>query len=281
MNIFSYRDYRQLIGDAITRWRGERSNLSNREIGRRMGYQSPSWYREAIVDAAKNITEETARRFASFLHFSDRETDFLVLLVKHNQARTGEERAHFHAKLLPYWRETGTDDHILNAHEYKFMDKWFYSVIRELLPLCPEFGNRNSAERLALARKLRIILSDSQIDEAVRVLEELKFIRRDASGAYRKTGKGIRAEKTRAAQHLISRLIDHGKTIVDETDPKFRLIKTSLLCLSKATSGDIEKKINDFCREIADDAGADQTGIDRLYAMNIQFFPLTKLPEEE
>ncbi|MBN1577720.1 MAG: TIGR02147 family protein [Chitinispirillaceae bacterium] len=281
MNIYSYLDYRQFIRDRVDGLRSGNVNLSIREVLRRVRCSSPSYYKEVIVDAKKKMSIATGRRFADFFRLSGDETDYFLLLIQYNQAKTEIEKLHFYKQLLHFTKKPATDDHFLNINEYGYMAEWQNAVIRELLPLADDFGNRNPDEREALAQLLRMKVTDRQIDEAIRLLDALKFIRKNAKGSYRKTGSTIRAEKkTPAAFRALCQFMDLGKSIINTTDPRYRLFKVAILGMNKETFTILEKKIDEACREMITIAGASVPHIDRLYAMNIQFFPLTKLPEE-
>jgi uncharacterized protein (TIGR02147 family) len=162
------------------------------------------------------------------------------------------------------------------------MAQWQNTVIRELMPLLGDFGNRGREEREAIARLLRMNVSDRQIDDAIKLLEMLKFIKKDRKGNYRKTDAAIKADKkTPAAFKMLSQFTDLGKSIINTTDPEHRLFKIAVLSMNRAIRAVIEKRIDEMCQEIVGLSGSASGKADRLYAMNIQFFPLTRLPEEE
>ena len=279
MNIYSYLDYRQFLRDRIDTLRRENDKLSIRELLRRVQCSSPSYYKEVVVDARKKMSLTTARRFAAFLRLSADETGYLLLLVQYNQAVSDVDRQHFYELLLRCRKKPAAENHFLKISEYGYMSEWHHTVIRELLPLLGDFGNRNGEERARLARLLRVNLTDRQIDEAITILEKLKFIRKNEDGNFEKSDSTIRIEqKSPAAYRALCRFLDMGKSIIPATDSLYRLFKVAVLGMNRDTAAVIEKKINDLCQEIVSIAGTAEP--DRLYAMNIQFFPLTRLPEE-
>jgi uncharacterized protein (TIGR02147 family) len=282
MSIYTYLDYRHFLRDRVATLRKENPKLSIREILRRVECASPSYYKEVVVDGRKKMSLSAARRFADFLRLTTSETDYFLLLVQYNQAATDLDKEHFYARILATRKiPVSTEDHFLKIDEYGYMAQWHHTVVRELLPLLRNFGNRNGEERARLARLLRTELTDRDIDEAVKLLEELRFIKKDKEGNYIKSDSTIRIEqKSPAAYQALCRFLDLGKTIIPATDPLYRLFKVAVLGMNRDTAAAIEKKINEVCQEIVQIAGAGTPETDRLYAMNIQFFPLTRLPEE-
>jgi len=259
----------------------ENPHLSVREVLRRVHCSSPSYYKEVIVDAKKRMSLATARRFAEFFRLSTGETDFFLLLVQYNQAKSELERIRFYEQILQVMPKSSVEDHFLNINEYGYLSDWHNSVVRELLPLAKAFANRDANEREALARLLRRKIPEGQIDSAIRLLESLNFIRRDRDGNYVKSEVAIKnGDKTPAAFRTLCQFTDLGKSIINTTDPLYRLFKIAVLSMNEENFAVIEKKINDVCSEIVALSGTSQRPPDRLYALNIQFFPLTRLPEE-
>ncbi len=283
MNIYSYSDYRRFIRDEIESLRKENPKLSIREILRRVGCSSPSYYKEVIIDGRKNMSVPVARRFSDFLKLSGNEAEYFLLLVQYNQAKTELERLSFYEKLLNFRKRTASEDYFLKVNEYGYMMDWCNMVVRELLPLAGDFGNRSEAERNALVQLLRVKLSEKQIDDSIRLLEALNFIKKNSRGNYRKTDATIRAEnKSPAAFQTLCQFTELGNRVINTTDPQYRMFKVAVTAMSGKSYKIIEKKISDLCREIVEIASsADGAETDRLYAINIQFFPLTKLPEEK
>jgi len=282
IDIFSYHDFRQYIRDRVEAVRAEQEHLSIREILRRVQCASPSYYKEVILDGKKRMSPAAARRFAAFFMLSAPETEYFLLLLNYNQAKTELDRLHFLDKLMSFKKRPVTASHFLTINEYGYMAEWHHAVIRELLPLLPEFGNRNEEERRQLARLLRVKLTDRQIDESITLLESLKFVRRNKQGNFEKTDTTIRVEKkTPAAYKTLCEFMNMAKTVINTTDAATRLVKMAVLNLDAEAYAIIEKKLNEAFQEIVEVAADKKGDADRLYAMNMQFFPLTRLPGEE
>ena len=72
-----------------------------------------------------------------------------------------------------------------------------------------------------------------------------------------------------------------AKTVVSTSDVTSRMVKMGILALNSEAYSIIERKLNEAFQEIVDIATDTTTANDRLYAMNIQFVPITRLPGEE
>jgi uncharacterized protein (TIGR02147 family) len=280
MNVYGYMDYREFIRDSVDQLRS-RYKITNRGISKKVGVKSPSYYKETVVDGTKNMSVEVARKFAKMLQLNNKETGYLAALTELGLAKTEYEKSLALEKVLRLRKRSTVDSHFLEINEYTYTYSWRYTVIREMLPLLSGFGNRSAEERTEMAKLLRPDITDKQIDEAIRLLESMKFVRKDRNGNYVKKDNIIRGENTpRIAHTALCQLVDIGKTVINQVDPESRRFKTLVLNVTKEICDMVQNKIDDFCHEILDLASKDGENGDRIYTMNIQFYPLTKFPEK-
>ncbi len=280
MNIYSYNDYRLYLKEAFSSLRRRNGNLSMREIHRRIGCTSPSYFKEVVVDAKKNMSFTMARKVAAFLKLDAHETEYFLALVGYNQAKTELERNHFYDQLIRYHGRSSADNRFLNVQEHAYLSSWEISAIREILQFHRNFGNRNADERRELADRFLPKLTDDQIVKAVETLKSLGFIRKDGRGNYRKTGQNLRSvKKTPAAYLTLCQNMKHALEIINTASPESRLFKNLIISVSAQAYEIIENRIQEFSKEILDIVSNDSLPEERLYSLGIQLFPLTKLPE--
>lgn len=283
MNIYSYTDYRQFIKARVEELRKRIPKLSIRELLRRVGCTSPSYYKEVILDGKIKMSLSKARDFAAFFNLSGTETAYLLLLVQYTHAKTQNERIYLYEQMLKSEKPppSATDDRILTVNEYAYLSNWYLSAIREVLQFYPGFGNRNREERLRLSRFFCVKMTEEQICEAIDILERLGFIAKNEAGNYRKTAQNIRSvQKTPAAYKTLCHHMQMAQTIINTAPPASRVFKTMVLSMTEETYLLIENKINELSREIYSLLNKEKHREDRLYSLSMQFFPLTKLPEE-
>jgi uncharacterized protein (TIGR02147 family) len=281
MNIYHYINFRDFIKDAFSALRNENENLSIREILRRIGCASPSYFKEVIIDAQKKMSPVMTRKFALFLKLDTRETDYFLALVGYNQAETESERILYYEELLRHKVHTASENKFLELREYEYLSSWELSAIREFLHFHDGFKNLDAEERKKLAGCFLPKISDEQIKNAIQTLESLEFIKKDAHGNYRKTKQNIRSvKKTPAAYRTLCQNMKHALEIINTASPENRIFKNVIVSISSPTYEIIEKKVQEFCKEILDIASNDAYPEDRLYSLGLQFFPLTKLPED-
>ncbi len=282
MNLYDYTDYREFLKATFSELRRKNKNLSIREILRRIGTASPSYYKEVVIDAKKNMSPAMARKFASFLKMDANETSFFVALVGYNQAVKESERIRFYEEMLLYKSHQASEARFLEIREYQYLSTWELSAIREFLHFYKEFKNLDSSEREKLANCFLPKITEQQICKAIEVLESLGFIKKDSKGCYRKTSQNIRCiNKTSAAYLTLCQNMKHALQIINQADPETRIFKNLIISISASTYKILEKKVQEFCKEILNIVSNDTNPEDRLYSLGIQLFPLTKLPEDK
>ncbi len=282
MSVYSYSDYRQFLKDAFCELQRKNKHLSIREILRRIGSASPSYYKEVVIDSKKNMSQAMARKVAAFLKLDKNEADYFLALVGYNQSKTELERAVSYERLIRCVRRESVENRFLSVNEYKYLSSWEIPALREALRFHARFGNRDDADRKLLADRFLPKVTDEQVRKAITLLESLKFIEKDSAGNYRKTNHNIRCvEKTPAAYTILCQNMKHAQEIINTIAPETRIFKALILSVSAQEYALIEKKVNEFSKEILDIASNQGSVKDRLYSLGVQLFPLTKMPKEK
>jgi uncharacterized protein (TIGR02147 family) len=278
MTVYSFTDYREYLQKAFDDIRKRRRNLSMREILRRIGCTSPSYYKEVIVDRKKNMSAAVARKIAAFLNLDGAETEYFIALVGHNQAKNELERNHFYRKMVDNFRGRNSEHHVLSSGEYAYLSSWEIPAIRELLLFYDTFGNRTTEERETLAQKFIPEVTGEQVGAAIDLLEKLQFVRKNPAGNYRRTEQNIRQTGKNPLSYLLLRQsMKHAVQIINKASPDTRIFKNLTISLSEHAYGILENRIQEFCREIIDIVSNDVQPADRLYTLGVQLFPLTKV----
>jgi uncharacterized protein (TIGR02147 family) len=282
MTIFNYTDYRLFLKDEFSALQHKNKHLSMREILRRIGCVSPSYFKETVMDAKKNMGVSMARKIAAFLKLDKNEAEYFITLVNFNQSKTESERVEYYEQLIRLGAHGASESRFLSGNEYGYLSSWEIPAIRELLKYHPNFGNRSKEERKLLIDKFLPKITEEQIQQAMSILESLGFVQKDANGNFRKTDQNIRSvEKTPAAYSLLCQNLKLAQEIINIAPSRSRIFKALMVSTSSQAYQLIEKKTNEYCKEILDIVTNDKSPEDRLYSLGVQLFPLTKLPEEK
>lgn len=191
--IFEYRDYRTYLADHFTYHKAREPGFSLRVFARhpvlKLGSSS---FLSAVLKGRKNLSQSLRLRFGKALDLTPAELEYFELLVQANQGKTVEERAHYQARLALLH---GSPARILLESERRFYARWWYPLVWHWIGLHPDQGNP-----ARIAKAIRPRLDTAQAEEAIRVLLDLKLIKRLANG-YAVTERhlaGGRGESARA-----------------------------------------------------------------------------------
>ena len=272
--IKSYSDYRECLRDAYLDRKAKDPGFSYRRLAEEVGFKTAGFFTR-ILNGEKNISAEMAARFARFLKLGPRDADFFAKLVRFNQARTHEEKRESLNSLLngkhPWLKETGAD-------QYRFYEKWYYPLIREILNTIPFRGDYRK-----LARTLMPAVSPTEALEAVRFLEENGFIRKNAAGGFDLVDRFLNAGPDIAAVSIHTfqmAAMDLAKKALERFPPAERDISTLTLSLSQAGAEKMKERLARFRSDMLEIAKKD-VRVDRVYQMNFQIFPVSARLESE
>jgi uncharacterized protein (TIGR02147 family) len=272
VNLFDYTDYRQYLRDTYTLLKRLDSKISHRYIAQRVGFSSSSFFSQ-VIKKQSNISNRLVFNFARFLKLNKRETEYFNLLVQFNQARSHDEKKHFYEKLLGYRRPKAKN---LESNQYKLLKKWYYITIRQILSIYPFKGEKEDYKMLA--KMIVPSISPAEAQKAIELLKDLKLIQKNEQGYYKwKTPSITTGEKSNEVgiQTYLLETLELGKQALDRFPKSERKISTLTLSLSAKGQKAIEERISAFRKELLEIAENDDD-VDRVYHMNVQFFPMTK-----
>lgn len=267
--IFEYADYRSFLADFYREKKEKNPLFSYRFMARHVGFKSAGHFTK-IIQGKANISVSLALRFAEFFKFNRKQTEYFQTLVLYNQAKNHQDKRRYYEKMLPF-----KDGKIITveATQYEFYEKWYYTVVREILALFPV--KENFAE---LARLIVPPISEKEAKKAIDVLQRLGFIAQDSDGYYRQANPLLMADRhttSLAVDNFILNNIELAHEAIDRFPKDERKLSATTLTISKATYDKIINDLQEFRRHVLTLAQQDQNP-ERTYQFNFQVFPVTK-----
>jgi uncharacterized protein (TIGR02147 family) len=201
---------------------------------------------------------------------SQKEGEYLRLLVQYGQAKKESDRDASYQQIL--FRRSRSSFTRLNANLIKYYQDYRYPLVRsaiEVKPFCGEYD--------LLAKFLIPPLPAGTIKKIVRDLCEWGLVKQRADGRYEVTDKFVEPPATLA--HIVRQLqrewILQGREALARFGPDKRHISSILLGVSQKTRDIINKKIDNFRKEIFDLIELDQDP-EVLMQLSLQYFPKTE-----
>jgi uncharacterized protein (TIGR02147 family) len=268
-SIFSYTDFRKFLADYYHEKKALRKSFSYRYIAGKVGFKSAGHFTQIITGKA-NISIVLIERFAEFLKLKKREAEYFQALVLFNQARNHEDKKRCFDKMTSFREATVR---IVDANQYEFYDKWYYTAVHELLDFYLFNGDYKE-----LGRQIEPSISPAEAQKAIELLVDLGFIKQDGNGYFRKTSAAITTGKSASSLAVNSFVLNALKLSAEAIDrfPRDeRNLSWLTMSLSQESYAAIVEELRTFRRRALDIASHDPTA-NRVYQFNFQIFPLSK-----
>lgn len=268
LNIFNYTDFRKYLTDYYEEKKKENPKFSYRYLTSLGGINAGNFAK--MLKGERNFTLNSAISLSHALKLNKRERDYFQIMVLFCQAKSHEEKKRHFEELMTF-KESSV--RVLDANHYMFYDKWYYTAVRESLAFFP-LTDKNFA---FLGKKIIPSISEKQVENAIRLLLELKLVEKDQQGVYKRTnallstGNDIRSLTLN--NFIINNLMLAAKAINNGSkDCNFSSVTFSV---SKKDFEEIQDEIRRARRKIMEIAQYSEDP-ERVYQLNVQLFPMTE-----
>jgi uncharacterized protein (TIGR02147 family) len=272
-DITSYSDYRQYLKDYVA-YKKSLGYISNRWFAQKVGINSSSWL-TVVLQGRKGISAKIANKISQVLKHSRAEAEYFEALVLFNQARITEERNLYYRQLLSLRKSL--DIQKMDGEQYEFYATWYHSVVRSIIGMM-DFRD----EHAFVARNVNPPITEAQVVKSVALLDRLGLIKKNEDGFYRLSSSAISTGeewKSVAVSGYQQETMKMGWEALDRFKSGKRDVSTLSLGISEQGMNAIKEEIRAFRKKIMQIAVDDEPA-DRVYQMNIQFFPMSEpLPE--
>ncbi|MCB9495737.1 MAG: TIGR02147 family protein [Fibrobacteria bacterium] len=270
-DIFNYLEYRDFLKDAYEERRQLHAYFSYRFIGNKVGMDSS--YLTRLFQKKLHLGDDLVERMATVFGLTDEKLEYFQNLVSFNKARSDVQARVFHEQLM---RLRGVGYRLVREDQEEFFSNWIHVALRSLLDYLPFDGDYES-----LGAQLSPSVSGEEAKNAVFVLERLGMIRRTAKGFevldnHLHSGEDWRAEAIKGFQKTTMELASRS---LDVIPPALRDVSTMTMNIDADTLDDMKVMVKEFQENLAKLVESSPRS-DRVYHLNIQLFPLSRLPEE-
>ena len=265
-DIYHYLDYQAWLAVVFKQKKAENPAFSHRYVSQRLGLKS-SGYILYVMQGKRKLTEKLAIRLAQILKITKQETDYFLQSIRYTHATTSEEKQFHFQRLISLRRK-----HVKNIgpEQYRFYEKWYYPVVREVLALVPFTGDCEELSTMIIPP-----VKAADITEAINLLSDLDLIVRDVDGRYYKKEAVISTGDMwhSAVIHAHQRdLIERGRDALDNIPKAQRDISHVTITASQETFDLIAQRIAHVRSEILELARQEKNP-DRVLQCSFIVFP--------
>jgi uncharacterized protein (TIGR02147 family) len=274
--IFNYLDYRSYLKDCCEVLKNNDAGFSFRLFAKLCGSNSPN-YLQLILACKLSLQEDALPGLVKAFALKKKEVRYLRELIAFNHAKTFQQRDEQYRKLLKI-KTAATHQKIEKGH-YSYYSKWYHSAVRAVLGYYKFYPGKSGYSDIG--RRLRPCLSGQQVRFSMKLLERLGLIRVGAHGHYEQSspvitsGPNVRSVEVAKFQ---MEMMKRAMAALETCPPKQRDISTLTMNISVRGFARMQEKITQLRKELIDIAREDRDD-DRVYQLNVQFFPLTRIDE--
>lgn len=271
-SIEEYLDYRDFLKDFYQDKKSGSPFYSYRIFATHVGLDTS--YLAKVIMKKRHLATNSISKVTTYCGLNREETEYFETLVHFGKAKTERQSRLYFERLLSI--KNAPSKTLINQ-QYHYYTKWYYSAIRSVIEYF-EFQD----DYALLGKQLNPPLSAAEARKAVRLLSSLGLIRRDDSGRYKLTDAAITTGlqwSSAAINAFQEETIGLAREALARHPKATRDISTITMTINGKQFEEIKERIREFRSSLIKYINEDVKS-DRVYHMNIQLIPLTKLPKE-
>ncbi|MEZ4751177.1 MAG: TIGR02147 family protein [Bdellovibrionota bacterium] len=273
-SVFEYTDYRHFLRDTYRDRKKKNPRWSYGAWARGLGVRSPSTL-VMIVQGERNPGDSLTERLVHNLNLSEKESRYFHDLVRLQKTKNDMQTSIMLVERLASQHHTGKFA-LLDLQTFSAISSWYYHAIRELVSLK---GFMEDAHWIARQLEFRVPIHD--IRRAIKVLLKLGLLRRDKKGKlfagdpHAETPSDIASQGIRRFHEQSLKNAALSLQSCPVSDREFRGTTVAIPSSKIELAKKLIRKFNDeFCDAL------ESSDSDRIYHLEIAFFPVVRIKEE-
>jgi uncharacterized protein (TIGR02147 family) len=277
IKIFDYSDHRHYLKDTYDYLKKTQERFSLQVLSDETGLSRAFLHR--IFTGQQPIPLDIARMISDFLRHKKRESEYFLEMIQFARSRNENQKEYHFQRMLEYRKKDKAT--LQKEIQFKYFSRMHYVIIRELLATCDFRGDYD-----ALAERVYPPISAVQAKKAIEVLENLELIRQKPNGRYVCTRRVIstRTDFEQIRRFAIRKFqresIQKSAEAIELCKPGTQEMITETMGVSEDGFLRIRDEIAAFRKSIADIISQDKD-VDRVYQINLNLFPVSKISKKK
>ncbi|WP_295858067.1 TIGR02147 family protein [uncultured Fibrobacter sp.] len=270
--IIEYESYRAYMQDFYDQ-RKRCSAFSWREFSRLAGFSSPI-YLKLVCEGKSNLSQIGVERVAVAMGLAGYELVYFRSLVAFDQAKKDADKKRAYEGMMEI--ANAHKVRVLDSVAFAFYESWKNSVLRELA------ANMPGAKPSDLAHLCYQKISAEEVKDTLAFLVKAGLLKKTGENSYVQSEKSVKASGEAmpvAVRAMHRQMAEFAVKAVDEIPPTERNITGLTLGLTGRAYQRIVTELDSFRRKIIAIA-TEEDGMDQVYRLNLQLFPLTRNKRE-
>jgi uncharacterized protein (TIGR02147 family) len=269
-NIFEYLDFREYLKDWCAFQKKNNPVFSHRNFAKAAGIPVASAsILAAVIKGARNLSQSYLVKFSIAMMLKERESQYFKNLVQFNQSKSMEEKNYYFSLIS---KVRGSRAAIVKDSQAKFYSRWYYAVVWNYLSSEKSGTNPNE-----IAKKMYPQLTSAQVKEAIKLLLDLKLIKKLANG-YATTDRHLSTEKEATAlftRQYMQELIHMSSEVFSKVPQNKRQYNALVFSVSDKGVETIKERMRTFQEELREIIERDEKE-NSVYTLTMQLYPNVK-----
>lgn len=273
--LFDYLDYRLYLKEYYADRKAGEKGYTFRSMAAQMGFGSSN-YLMLVMQGKRNLGRESLDKVAEGLRLGKKEAEYFSYLVFFDQAKTNVEKNYFFSLIASFRSKSRIVQ--IHADKFKYYDQWYNPVVREIVKGMPAEN-----DPAGIAKQVHPAILPKEAKKSLQLLKDLELITVDGKGRIAQTADLIDTDKevqSLAVRNFHKKMSDLAKDAIDTVDPLSREISSLTVRISEKGFDSIKQRLQELRQELLQLVQRDKDD-DRVYQLNFQFFPVSKVPLEE
>jgi uncharacterized protein (TIGR02147 family) len=270
IDIFEYDDYHLFLRDWVEWRRKRRASFSYQELANRAGLRSRSSLRLVAVEG-REIQSATAARLGGAMGLDEAELDYFLALVVYNNAKDPMEKQLLLRRVSDRKRPSGHGR--ISAEHFSLFRSWYILPVWEIAT-----SDLFDGDLASLGDHIDPVISSEEAREAIEVLLGMDLIERTGDRFRKKKSVLLTQDRVKSAtiREYQRQTLELVPRALERFTPEARFIGTMTIGLDGEGWGRLNALIEEFKQKLVQISSSIAT-VDRVYQMNMQAFPLTKI----
>jgi len=276
-SIFEYLDYRIFLTDFYEWKKHTDPQFSYRSFGKLAGV-SASLFKD-ILNERQNLSLKVAEKYAEAMKLKKLEQSYFNHLVSFNNAKNNADKNEQFERMMAMRRQRKNT--ILQVSQYDYFAEWYNAVVRELIHHQPV-----NIPPTKIAEKIRPAITSQKVKKSIELLQSLELIAKkmiDGKEYWVQTSRSISSDfdvRSQALKKYQHSMIQLAQESIERFSGQERNLQAMTLSGSKESYEKIKTLMNQFVNESFNILEADGKEVEKVFAMNLQLFPLADLEEK-
>ncbi len=244
--------------------------FSYRAFAQKAGFTSSGLYID-IVNKRTDIKSSFISKLSKGMEHNPKEEAYFEDMVLFNQAKNHNDKKKYFVRMMKFHNSKA---YLVESSKYEFYSKWYYSAIRDMLGI-----GKYSDDYALIAKTMDPAIKPTEARKAIKLLLKLELIRCNDDGYYEVTENAITTGDEVASvviKNFQKEMIQLAMDSLDKHHFTKRNISTITFNISEETFSTVQAELVSCRKRIANLVKHDKN-MDRVYQLNLQLFPLTKI----